>query len=246
MAKKTMTKLSRSPRWPSVRPWCHWAAAPAMATTKTRSKNSSSGVATRCVSCGSRGCIRRWRGTTLAWLTCSILPAAAATCAVPASEGQLGPDHADEPLGHGSGLVAVGGLDHDADDRLGAGLAQQDAPGLPELALGLAHGIGNGGVGLQRGLVDALDVDEHLREVGHDAGEVGEGATRGGDPRGQHEPGERAVTGRAVVEHDDVSRLLPAEGVAPALHPLEDVAVTHGCLQHRDAGAPEGLDHAEV
>src|SRR6476469_3993788 len=205
MAKKTMTKLSRSPRWPSARPWCHWAAAPAMATTKTRSKNSSSGVATRCVSCGSRGCIRRWRGTTLAWLTGSILPAAGRVGAVPSSEGKLGLDHADEPLRHGSGLVAVGGLDHDADDRLGAGLAQQDAPGLAELTLGLAHGVGDGGVGLQRGLVDALDVDEHLGEVGHDAGEVGKGAARGGDPRGEHEPGERAVPCGAVVEHDDVT-----------------------------------------
>ena len=49
-----------------------------------------------------------------------------------------------------------------------------------------------------------------------------------------------------MVEHDDVAGLLAAEGVAAGLHALEDVAVTDRGLQDLDAGAAEGLDHAEV
>jgi hypothetical protein len=38
----------------------------------------------------------------------------------PASEGELGLDDPDQAVGEAAGLVAVGGLDHDAHDRLGA------------------------------------------------------------------------------------------------------------------------------
>ena len=41
-------------------------------------------------------------------------------------------------------------------------------------------------------------------------------ATGRGDPGGQHEPGEHAVAGRAVVEEDDVAGLLTAEENPPA------------------------------
>ena len=91
-------------------------------------------------------------------------------------------------------------------------LRSRTRPVSPSSPSASTHGVGDGGVGLRRGLVDVLDVDEHLREAGHDAGEVGERAARGGDPRGQHEPGEHAVTGGAVVEHDRRDRTARRRG----------------------------------
>lgn len=43
---------------PSLSAWCNCAEATLIATTNTRSKNSSSMLAVRCGSCGSRGCMR--------------------------------------------------------------------------------------------------------------------------------------------------------------------------------------------
>src|SRR6478736_6992416 len=143
----------------------------------------------------------------------------------PLSERELRAHDPDEAVGDGPGLVRVGGLDHDPDDGLGARLAQEHAPAVTELGLGSADGVGHGEVVLEGALVDVLDVDENLREAGHDAGELGEVPAGRGHPRGEHEPGERAVAGRAVVEHDDVTRLLAAEGEATVAHALEDVAV---------------------
>ena len=52
--------------WPPASTWANCAAATPNATTKVRSNSSSSGVATRCDSCGSRPVIRRTRCTSLA------------------------------------------------------------------------------------------------------------------------------------------------------------------------------------
>ena len=60
MAKNTMRYATTpSPAWFSATSWCSSAAACATATTKQRSKNSSSGVAVRCGSAVERAVIGR-------------------------------------------------------------------------------------------------------------------------------------------------------------------------------------------
>ena len=54
-------------------------------------------------------------------------------------------------------------LDHDAHERLGPRLSQQDAPGPVERGLLVAHGGLEVVVTLHPALVDAPDVEEHLR-----------------------------------------------------------------------------------
>ncbi|MEZ5144631.1 MAG: hypothetical protein R2726_19270 [Acidimicrobiales bacterium] len=58
MAKNTRRKRQITARWPSPIPWCRPAAAWPTAMTKTRSKNSSSGVEARCGSPASRAAMR--------------------------------------------------------------------------------------------------------------------------------------------------------------------------------------------
>ena len=76
--------------------------------------------------------------------------------------------------------------------------------------------------------------------------EVGDAAAGRGDPGREHQAGEHAVAGGAVVEHDDVARLLAAERVAAGPHLLEHVAVAHRGLQHVDALALHRLEQPEV
>ena len=85
-------------------------------------------------------------------------------------------------------------------------------------------------------LVDALDVDQHLRKHRHGGGEFLEGLARGLDAGRDVQAGEHAVAGGGVVGEDHVSGLFPAEVVAPGAHALEHVAVPHAGFQHVDSG----------
>ena len=76
--------------------------------------------------------------------------------------------------------------------------------------------------------------------------EVGERPAGLRDPGREHQPGEHAVAGGAVVEHDDVPGLLAAERVPAGAHLLEDVAVADRGLPHRDALALHRLEQPEV
>ena len=65
-------------------------------------------------------------------------PAYRASRCVMGSEREPRPDDVDQAVGDSLGLLLLAGLDHDADDRLGAGLAQQHPAGAGErLLLGL-------------------------------------------------------------------------------------------------------------
>src|SRR6478672_2995990 len=165
-----MTKLTRSPRWPSASPWCHCAAALAMATTKTRSKKSSSGVATRCASCGSRGSMRRDRGTTLTWLTRPSLPSgrSAVPSLSPARSVQAPPLEQVAHVGVGATELAVGL------ERIGGAADPHDVPAvavsvLPRQATVLAeprHGDGVEHLAPDVGVVlRVVRVGERVREV---------------------------------------------------------------------------------
>src|SRR5690242_13750148 len=143
MAKKTMTKLTRSPRCPWARPWCHCAAALAMATTKTRSKSSSSGVATRCGSWGSRGCMRRERGTTLTWLTDRVCqPRPAASPSAEAATLEQVPDVRVGAAELAVGLERAGGAadpDHVAAVAVAVGAGQAAVLAEPRHGVGIEH-----------------------------------------------------------------------------------------------------------
>jgi hypothetical protein len=71
IAKNTIRKLGTAcSMWSSATSWCSWAAACATATTKHRSKKSSSGVDARCGSSGWRATIGRYQGRRAdVWVT---------------------------------------------------------------------------------------------------------------------------------------------------------------------------------
>ncbi len=83
--------------------------------------------------------------------------------------------------------------------------------------------------------VDALDVDECLRQLWDLRGEVGQGALGVGHALHQVQGSLHTVTGGAVVEHEHVAGLLPAERVPVGDHPFEHVAVADGGLHGLDA-----------
>src|SRR6266851_6563837 len=121
-------------------------------------------------------------------------------------------------------IVAFG---HDADQRLGARLAHQDAAARAELRFGGGDRLHDGVRG-QRcvGIADA-DVLQQLRHRLEGPESLARGLP-GLDHRrqrlqGRHQP----VTGRGVVDHDDMAGLFAAEIVAVGPHALEHVAVAH-------------------
>ena len=79
--------------------------------------------------------------------------------------------------------------------------------------------------------VDALHVDQDLRQPVHHAGELGQ-RLPAPPPGDQVQPGEHAVAGGRVVEQDHVAGLLAAEAVAAGLHRLEHVPVADRGLDH--------------
>ena len=126
-----------------------------------------------------------------------------------------------------------GGLDHDPDQRLRTRRAQQHAPGIPELGRDALHLGQHGSSGGDRAV--GTDVDQHLRQPGHDARELGERCPGDRQPLEQQQRRQQAVAGGRVLGVDDVPALLAAQGVAAGAHRLEDVAVADGGLEHRDA-----------
>src|SRR5699024_7898212 len=122
-------------------------------------------------------------------------------------------DGGGEALGLSRGGVLGGGLDHDADERLGAGGAQQHTSGVGELGFDGGHLGGDLRV-VAPVLVHAFDVDQGLRQLWDLRGEVGQGALGIGHALHQMQGRLHAVAGRAVVEHEHMPGLLTAEDVA--------------------------------
>ncbi len=166
------------------------------------------------------------------------------TCA--SGEGELFVDHIGQPVGDLLSLLGGGGLDHHADQRLGARRPQQHPAGVTELGLRLGHRGSQDEVLVRAALVDVGHVDQHLRKAGHHPGKLGQRRMGGGHPVQHVQGGEDAVAGGGVAAHDHVAGLLATEGEAGELHRLQDVAVPHLRLPYADPGSPHCLDEAEV
>lgn len=105
-------------------------------------------------------------------------------------------------------------------------LRSSTRPALPMFGLHRARFGLDHRVGVHPILVDALDVQQHLRQLSHHACQLRQGLAARGDMRGHHQTGQGAIAGRAVVEEDDVPGLLAAEAVLARLHRFQDVAVS--------------------
>ena len=80
-----------------------------------------------------------------------------------------------------------------------------------------------------------MHVDEYLRVLLHDAGKIGEGTTGALEHGQQLQSRHQAVTGGVVLQEDDVAGLFAADDGAIREHALQNVAVTHGGLNHFEA-----------
>ena len=104
----------------------------------------------------------------------------------------------------------VFGFDHDAGERLGAGVAKHDAAGFAERGLGVGEGAGDFGERIERRLGAHFYVDDGLRVVLETVDEVVERAVHGNE-RGDLDGGEQAVAGGGVIQKNDVAGLLAAQ-----------------------------------
>ena len=139
----------------------------------------------------------------------------------------------------------VFGLDHDAGELLGAGVAEDDAAVFTECGLGFGEGTGDGGERLERGLGFYFYVDDGLWIV-LEALDEGFDLAAHGDERSDFDSGEQAVSRRAVVEENDVAGLFAADDVATLEHFLEDVAIADGGAGERDTFAGEHALETEI
>ena len=102
-------------------------------------------------------------------------------------------------------------------------------------------------IGSRIGVIDSENKSNTaFIQPGHHRSQVAQRAAGRDHPGREHETRQRAVSGGAVLQEHDVTRLLSAEGVAAGLHVLEHVAVTDPGLAHGDALPLHGLEHAEV
>ena len=141
------------------------------------------------------------------------------------------------------GLVL--GFDHDAGERLGAGVAKDDAAVIAESGLGGGEGAGNFGERFERGLGLYFYVENELGVILETVDEGFEAALHG-DKRRDFDGGEQAVAGGTVVEKNDVAGLFAAEVVAAAKHFFEDVAVADIGARERNIFGGEDAFQAEV
>jgi len=133
-------------------------------------------------------------------------------------------------------------LDHNAGERLGAGVPKNDAPILPESGLRFRQGAGDLRERLQRRLGFYLYVDDNLRVVFQALNERFQRAV-GGNQGSHFDRGQEAVAGRAIVEENDVTGLLATKIIARFEHFFEHVAVTDRSARERNPFAKETNDH---
>ena len=144
-----------------------------------------------------------------------------------------------------AGLV-LGSLDHDADQRLGAGLTDQDAA---RVAQSLAYGLDGGlhiGVILRGLLVGDLDVLQHLRIDLQRCGQLAHRLLLGQHDLHHLQARQDAVAGAGVLGEDDVAALLAADAAAVFGHVLINILVTDGSLGVANTLLVERLVQTEV
>ena len=105
-----------------------------------------------------------------------------------------------------------------------------------QLGLSLANGGLHLFVAIYSRLVDALDVDQNLRQDGHDLGQFGEWLAGSGNLGCQLHAGENAVASGCIAREDYVARLFAAKGVATVTNLLEHIAVADLGFNNLDAG----------
>src|ERR1700753_247964 len=162
------------------------------------------------------------------------------------SHGQVATRCADELGGELLQDPHVGALEHDAELRLRAAPAHQDAALLPELLLRRAHAapeLAHLLDGAARGEEGAL---QHLRHALHHRGELGERLLLAHHDAEDLQRGDDAVARRGVVAEDEMPRLLAAERVPLRAHRFDHVAIADGGADQVAPGASHGLIEAHV
>ena len=139
-----------------------------------------------------------------------------------------------------------GGLHHHPHHGLGSGGAQQDTTGVAELLIGGGDLMHDGRVDRRTRLVDALDVDQLLRELRHHRAEFLERTSGLDDASHQVQTGQDSVAGGGEFAHDDVAGLFPTEGEAVVTHRFEDVAVTDLGLVDAQSTLGHGVEESEI
>ena len=137
-------------------------------------------------------------------------------------------------------------LDEDADLVLGAGVADELAAGVAEGGVGFLHEFLKAGEVGERRLGVDLEVEQFLRELVHDGGELGEGGLALDHHAQDLERAEDAVAGGDVVAENEVAGIFTAEGVIVLAHALDDAAVADGGGLDLDAVVLHGFDQAEI
>ena len=137
-------------------------------------------------------------------------------------------------------------FDHDADDRLGAGLADKDAAGVAQR---IGHSLNGGlhiGVVLCGLLVGDVDVLQHLRVDLQRSSQLAHGLLLCKHDLHHLQARQDTVAGAGVLREDDVAALLAADAAAVLRHVLVDVLVADGGFGVVNALLVEGLVQAEV
>src|SRR5271165_651224 len=129
------------------------------------------------------------------------------------SQRELGLHDLGEPGRDAYGLLAGRRLNHDAHDRLRAGLTQQHPTEPGEFLLLLHHGSLDHLVVVDGVLVDSPDIEEELGQPRHDRCQLPQATAALSHPSGEEKTGEGAVAGGGVVEQNDVTGLLAAKRV---------------------------------
>src|SRR6266851_1298243 len=146
---------------------------------------------------------------------------------MPPSSRRSSRDRLDDLVDDAAHEVRIVAFGHDADQRLGARLAHQDAAGRAELRLGGGDRLGDGVGGQRRVGIADTDVLQQLRHRVKGAEGLARRLAGLDHGRQRLQGGHQSVAGCGMVDHDDMARLFAAEIVAVGPHALEHVAVAH-------------------
>src|SRR5512132_4695600 len=125
--------------------------------------------------------------------------------------GEGGRDALGDRIRVPAGALLALGLDHHADDRLGARGPDEHPPGAIQGLLVRADGVPNLAGVVEPLLVRDLDVHEHLWEATHRGRELADGDTPAARERQEAHRRDQPVPRRGLIAEDHVPRLLAAE-----------------------------------
>ena len=158
----------------------------------------------------------------------------------------FGADHSHDLVHALAAGVVLRGFHHDAEQRLCAGFAHQNAARVAQLVGHGLHRLLHVRVLPGRQLILHPDVLQHLGIDGQPLRQLAQGQLPLQHHLHQLQAGEDAVAGGGVLGKDDMARLLAAQGAAVLAHILIHGLVAHGGLGIADAVPVEGAVQAEV